>query len=93
MQRRRNIDANRARQEREQQRLQEQAMKTQYHYAMKQEQQTSIMKNRHSASQRTKQEALETKLDKQANRHKLEQNRRMEEQKAQNLKLMIRHQQ
>ncbi len=68
-------------------------MKTQAHNQAKQEIQSSIAKNRMHASAKTKYEANETKAEKQANRQRWENQKRIEEQKAQNIKMMIKYQQ
>lgn len=59
----------------------------------KEEMENRIGRSKMSSSVKTKNEALDTKYTKKETRARWEQQKRLEEQKAQQMKLMIRYQQ
>ena len=93
MQRRRNLENQQIKLQRQNEQLQEQATKTQVHMSMKQELNQNIAVNKIQAQSRTLTEALETKKEKEINKQRLELLRKQEEEKAQNIKMMIKIQQ
>lgn len=88
-QRRRNIDVNQDRQSREQQRLTEQAIKTQTNQVVKQTKEQAINRSAQQNNYVKKADANATYNDKQMNRQIWDDNKKSEEQRAQNIKAQI----
>lgn len=78
---------------RQQNQMNEIASKTQINLNIKEDNQNRVQQNKKMAYMKTKSEAMETKTDKQMNREQWELNRRNEEERAHQIKTMIKMQQ
>ena len=90
-QRRRNMEQQQQKLERQRQQLEEQQLRTRQNIAMKEEIMQRVHVNKSMAANRTKQDALDTKVDKQSTREAWLRQKEQKEAEAKNLKLMIRH--
>ena len=93
MQRRRNMENQQLKLLRQNEQLEDQAFKTQLHMSMKEEINHNIKVKKMQAQSKTLNEALSTKQEKDMNKQRLELLRKQEEERARNIKQMIKIQQ
>lgn len=92
-QRRRNMELQQEKLMRQQQLIQEQNQRTQMNLYIKEENTNKVTQNKKMSYMKTKQEAMDTKTEKQMVRDMWEQNKQAEQQRAYQIKSMIKQQQ